>query len=178
MGVRVIMLSGDRPEAAHFIAKQIGIDEVIAGVLPNDKLRIIERIRWESRAPVAMVGDGINDAPALASADVGIAIGAGTDIAVEAGDVTLVGDRLSGVVLSFVLSRYTLRVIRQNLFWAFFYNVLGIPLAAGLFYPFLGISLTPTWAAGAMAASSVSVVSNALRLRWIWKRWKRRSFQQ
>lgn len=178
MGVRVIMLTGDRPEAAHFIAKQIGIDEVIAGVLPNDKLRIIERIRWESRAPVAMVGDGINDAPALASADVGIAIGAGTDIAVEAGDVTLVGDRLSGVVLSFVLSRYTLRVIRQNLFWAFFYNVLGIPLAAGLFYPFLGISLTPTWAAGAMAASSVSVVSNALRLRWIWKRWKRRSFQQ
>ncbi|MEJ5299836.1 MAG: heavy metal translocating P-type ATPase [Thermodesulforhabdaceae bacterium] len=172
MGVRVVMLTGDRPEAAHFVAKQIGIEDILAGVLPDEKARVVERIRRESQAPVAMVGDGINDAPALVSADVGIAIGAGTDIAVEAGDVTLIGERLLGVVSAFVLSRHALRVIKQNLFWAFFYNVLGIPLAAGVFYPLFGISLTPTWAAAAMAASSVSVVSNALRLRWIWKKWR------
>lgn len=176
MGIRVVMLTGDRLEAARSIAGQVGIDEVIAEVLPDKKARVIEDLRRDTRSPVAMVGDGINDAPALVSADVGIAIGTGTDIAVESGDVTLVGGKLSGVVSAFMLSRYSLRVIKQNLFWAFFYNVLGIPLAAGVFYPLFRISLTPTWAAAAMAMSSVSVVGNALRLRIIWRKWKKKSF--
>lgn len=173
LGIQVVMLTGDRPEAARFIAGQVGIDEIIAGVLPDEKAKAIERLKEKTGSFVAMVGDGINDAPALVAADVGIAIGTGTDIAVEAGDVTLIGGQLSGVVSAVVLSRFSLRIIRQNLFWAFFYNVLGIPLAAGVFYPLLGISLTPTWAAAAMAMSSVSVVSNALRLRLVWSGWKR-----
>ncbi|MCX7822568.1 MAG: heavy metal translocating P-type ATPase [Syntrophobacterales bacterium] len=177
MGIRVVMLTGDRFESARFIANHIGIDEVIAEVLPDEKAKIIENLRRDTGFPVAMVGDGINDAPALVSADVGIAIGTGTDIAIESGDVTLMSGRLSGVVAAFVLSRYSLRVIRQNLFWAFFYNVLSIPLAAGLFYPFFRIYLTPSWAAAAMAVSSVSVVANALRLRRIWNKWKRDRFK-
>lgn len=176
MGIRVVMLTGDRFESARFIAGRIGIDEVIAGVLPDEKARVIEDLRRRTGKAVAMVGDGINDAPALVTADVGIAIGAGTDIAVESGDVTLMGDRLSGVVEAFVLSRYSLRIIKQNLFWAFFYNILGIPLAGGAFYPLFHISLTPTWAAAAMAMSSVSVVGNALRLRRIWIKWKKNRF--
>lgn len=174
LGIRVLMLTGDRPEAARFIANQVGIGEVIAGVLPSEKAKAVERLKENTGSLVAMVGDGINDAPALVAADVGIAIGTGTDIAVEAGDVTLIGGQLSGVVSAVVLSRFSLSIIRQNLFWAFFYNVMGIPLAAGVFYPLFGISLTPTWAAAAMAMSSVSVVSNALRLRLVWRGWKKR----
>ncbi len=164
MGLRVVMLTGDHPDAAHAIARQAGIDQVIARVLPGDKRDKIEELQKDGA--VAMVGDGINDAPALAQADVGIAMGSGTEIAMESGDIVLMSGRLGGVVTALSLSRAVMKNIRQNLFWAFGYNVLGIPIAAGLLYAFGGPALSPMLAGGAMALSSVSVVTNALRLRF------------
>jgi Cu+-exporting ATPase len=171
MGLKVAMISGDREETARVVARELGVQRVLAEVLPDQKATEIRRLQ-ESGEIVAMVGDGINDAPALAAADVGIAIGAGTDIAVEASDVTLMRDDLRLVPAAIQLSSMTMRIIKQNLFWAFFYNSLGIPVAAGVLYPFFGILLNPMFAAAAMALSSVSVVSNALRLRWVWQRHK------
>jgi Cu+-exporting ATPase len=164
LGMQVTLLTGDRPETAAAIARQLGIDAVVAGVRPAGKVEAIRDRRARGEV-VAMVGDGINDAPALAEADLGIAIGTGTDIAKEASDVTLVRDDLGGVATAVRLSRRTLRTIRQNLFWAFVYNVIGIPLAAGVAEPWTGFTLPPMFAAAAMAMSSVSVVSNSLRLR-------------
>ena len=169
MGLEIAMITGDRKETAQAIAREAGIDRIMAEVLPGDKAGEIRRLQEEGGI-VAMVGDGINDAPALAAADVGIAIGAGTDIAVEASDITLIKDDLRLVVSAIRLSALTMKVIRQNLFWAFFYNVLGIPVAAGILYPFFGILLNPMFAAAAMAMSSVSVVGNALRLRVLWRK--------
>jgi Cu+-exporting ATPase len=164
MGVEAVMLTGDDAAAAEGVARVVGIDRVVANVLPEHKLEEITRLQAEGRT-VAMVGDGINDAPALAQADVGIAMGTGTDVAMEAGDVTLMrGDPL-GVPRAIGLARRTMRVMRQNLFWAFIYNVVGIPIAAGVLYPAFGLRLTPMMAAAAMAVSSVSVVMNSLRLR-------------
>jgi Cu+-exporting ATPase len=169
MGLEVAMISGDRQETARVVARELGVQRVLAEVLPGEKASEIRRLQ-ESGEVVAMVGDGINDAPALAAADVGIAIGAGTDIAVEASDITLMRDDLRLVPAAIQLSSMTMKIIKQNLFWAFFYNSLGIPVAAGVLYPFFGILLNPMFAAAAMALSSVSVVSNALRLRWAWQR--------
>ena len=166
-GCEVVLLTGDNQRTAEAIARQVGVDRVIAQVLPQDKARCIEDLQKAGRL-VAMVGDGVNDAPALVTADVGLAIGAGTDVAIESADVVLMRSSLMDIVDAASLSRATLRNIRQNLFWAFFYNSIGIPVAAGVLYPALGITLNPMIAAAAMSLSSVCVVSNALRLRG-WK---------
>jgi len=168
MGLKVAMITGDNASTAKAIGESLGIERVMADVLPGDKAREIGRLRDEG-AIVAMVGDGINDAPALAAADIGIAIGTGTDVAIEASDITLMSDDLGVVPKAIRLSFETMKVIRQNLFWAFFYNTLGIPVAAGVLFPFFGILLNPEFAAAAMALSSVSVVTNSLRLRRVWK---------
>ena len=164
LGIEVIMLTGDNARTAAAIGGELGIDKVIAEVLPQDKERQVAALQAEGKK-VAMVGDGINDSPALVRADVGLAIGGGTDIAIESADVVLMKNDLMDAVTAVRLSRAVIRNIRQNLFWAFFYNVIGIPLAAGVFYPLLGWQLSPMFAAAAMSLSSVSVVSNALRLR-------------
>ena len=164
MGIRVVMLTGDNERTARAIGAQAGVDEVIAGVLPDGKESVIRSLKKKGR--VAMVGDGINDAPALTRADMGIAIGAGTDIAIDAADVVLMKSRLSDVPAAIRLSRATLRNIHENLFWAFFYNVIGIPLAAGVWIPVFGWQLNPMFGAAAMSLSSFCVVSNALRLNW------------
>ncbi len=162
MGIHVVMLTGDNERTAKAIGKQAGVDEVIAGVLPEGKEQVIRKLKEKGK--VAMVGDGINDAPALTRADMGIAIGAGTDVAIDAADVVLMKSRLSDVPAAIRMSRATLRNIHENLFWAFFYNVIGIPLAAGVWYPLFGWKLNPMFDAAAMSLSSFCVVSNALRL--------------
>jgi Cu+-exporting ATPase len=163
-GIRIVMLSGDSRANAERVAKELGIDEVIAEVLPEQKVEKVKALQGEGRF-VAMAGDGINDAPALAQANVGIAMGTGTDVAIESAGVTLVKGDLRGIVKAIRLSRATMRNVKQNLFFAFFYNAIGVPVAAGVLYPFFGLLLSPIFAGAAMAMSSVSVVTNALRLR-------------
>jgi Cu+-exporting ATPase len=163
-GIQVVMLTGDSRTTATAVAKRLGIDEVVAEVLPDQKADAIKRLQADGRI-VAMAGDGINDAPALAQAQVGIAMGTGTDVAMESAGVTLVKGDLRGIVRARRLSRATMQNIRQNLFFAFVYNALGVPIAAGALYPFFGILLSPMIAAAAMSFSSVSVIGNALRLR-------------
>jgi Cu+-exporting ATPase len=165
-GIRVVMLTGDGRTTAEAVGRELGIDEVVAEVLPEDKAAVVQRLKAEGRV-VAMAGDGVNDAPALAAAEVGIAMGTGTDVAMESAGVTLLKGDLMGIVRARAVSRATMRNIRQNLFFAFVYNVAGIPLAAGVLYPFLGMLLSPVVAAAAMALSSVSVIANALRLRTV-----------
>jgi Cu+-exporting ATPase len=165
MNLKVAMISGDNESTARAMGRTLGIDRVLAEVLPGEKAREIIRLKAQGET-VAMVGDGINDAPALSAADIGIAIGAGTDVAIEASDITLIRDDLRAVPEAIRLSFRTMKAIRQNLFWAFIYNIIGIPIAAGILYPFFGVLLNPVYAAIAMALSSVSVVTNSLRLRW------------
>jgi Cu+-exporting ATPase len=163
-GLRLIMLTGDSRVTATAVASKLGLDEVIADVLPHEKRAVVQRLQGEGRR-VAMAGDGINDAPALAQADVGIAMGTGTDVAIESAGITLVSGDLRAIVRARRLSRATMRNIRQNLFLAFIYNALGIPVAAGVLYPATGVLIGPIWASAAMTLSSVSVIANALRLR-------------
>jgi len=163
-GLKLVMLTGDNRKTAMAVAGQLGLDEVEAEVLPEDKAKVVQRLKSEGRV-VAMAGDGINDAPALAAADVGIAMGTGTDIAIESAGVTLVKGDLLAIARARKLSRATMANIRQNLFFAFIYNTVGVPIAAGVLYPFFGLLLSPVIAAAAMALSSVSVIGNALRLR-------------
>ena len=158
------MLTGDNETTAHAVARELGIQRVIAGVSPQEKHEVVKRLRAEGRI-VAMAGDGINDAPALAAADVGIAMGTGTDVAIESADITLVKGNLNGILRARRLSLATMQNIRQNLFFAFVYNALGVPLATGILYPFFGLLLSPMIASAAMTFSSVSVIANALRLR-------------
>ena len=163
-GISVVMLTGDHETTARVVARDLGIDDVVAGVLPAGKSAVIERLQAAGHT-VAMAGDGINDAPALARAEVGIAMGTGTDVAMESAGITLVQGDLRGIARARRLSRGTMRNIRQNLFFAFAYNSIGVPVAAGILYPFFGILLSPILASAAMTLSSVSVISNALRLR-------------
>jgi P-type Cu+ transporter len=164
-GVRIVMLTGDNRTTAEAVARRLGIDKVEAEVLPEDKGKVVARLRKEGRV-VAMAGDGVNDAPALAAADVGVAMGTGTDVAMESAGVTLLRGDLRGLVAARKLSRATMSNIRQNLFFAFIYNAVGVPIAAGVLYPWFGLLLSPIIAAAAMALSSVSVISNAARLRF------------
>ncbi len=167
LGYQVTMLTGDHQRTAEAVARMAGITRVVAGVLPEGKVAEITRLQSAGEV-VAMVGDGMNDAPALAQADIGIAMGAGSDIAIEASDVTLMRNDLRAVGSAIELARQTMKTMKQNLFWAFIYNVVGIPVAAGILYPIWGIMLSPILASAAMALSSVSVVTNSLRLR-VWK---------
>jgi Cu+-exporting ATPase len=164
LGLRVVMITGDNLRTANAIARRVGVDRVLAEVLPGDKALEVRKLQLEGRA-VAMVGDGINDAPALAQADVGFAIGTGTDVAIEASDITLISGSLNGVVSAIAISRATMRNVYQNLFGAFAYNSLGLPVALGVLYPLTGLLLSPILAALAMSFSSVTVISNANRLK-------------
>jgi Cu+-exporting ATPase len=163
-GIRIVMLTGDNRTTAEAVGRDLGLSDIRAEVLPQDKAEIVKALRSEGHV-VAMAGDGVNDAPALAAADVGIAMGTGTDVAIESAGITLLKGDLAGLVKAHSLSRATMHNIRQNLFFAFFYNAAGVPIAAGILYPFFGILLSPIIGAAAMALSSVSVIGNALRLR-------------
>jgi len=164
LGIKTVLLTGDNSAAAHYIGGLVGIDEVIAEVLPGDKAAVVERLQ-KGGSTVMMIGDGINDAPALAQADIGCAIGSGSDIAIESADIVLMKSDLNDVARAINLSRLTIRNIKQNLFWAFCYNILGVPIAAGILYPGFHILLSPMIGAFAMSLSSIFVVTNALRLR-------------
>ena len=164
LGKEVIMITGDNQRTGKAIAKQVGINIVLAEVLPKQKAAEISRLQQQGQK-VAMVGDGINDAPALAQSDLGIAIGSGTDVAIESADIVLIKDDLRDVVRAIEISKYTMKKIKQNLFWAFAYNIAGIPIAAGILYPFTGALLNPVIAGAAMAFSSVSVISNSLFMK-------------